>query len=93
MNPLLILNCNGNNVIFIYVDESMPNATKTVIVKDGANCTNTVQNTIGDIDWIKDKIPILHITFIIYHGDESNIEQNPIVVASGETKTKNTIDF
>eukprot|EP00751_Fragilariopsis_kerguelensis_P013233 CAMPEP_0170778146 /NCGR_PEP_ID=MMETSP0733-20121128/12218_1 /TAXON_ID=186038 /ORGANISM="Fragilariopsis kerguelensis, Strain L26-C5" /LENGTH=203 /DNA_ID=CAMNT_0011121515 /DNA_START=1 /DNA_END=610 /DNA_ORIENTATION=+ len=31
----------------VYVDKSMENATETVMVEDGANCTMTVQNAIG----------------------------------------------
>ena len=92
-NPLLILDCNGKNVISIYVDESMENATETVMVENGANCTMTVQNTTGDIDWIGDKTSILHINYTIFHGNKTSIEQKPIIIFPGETQKQNTINF
>ena len=93
VNPLLFLDCNDYKVISIYVEESMKNATETVMVKDGANCTVTVQNTTGDPNQFFRMEPILHINYTIFHGNSTSIEQDPIVIFSGETKTQNTINF
>jgi len=91
--PPLFLDCNGKIVISIVIDESMENETETVMVKDGANCILTVRNSTSDTEEFKDKTPILHIKYTIFHGDEASIKQNPIVIASEQTSAQDTINF
>ena len=92
VGPLLQLYCNDKNVISVYVDESMKNASETVMVEDGAKCTLTVQtvNTNSNHDYIETQVPILQINYTIFHGDKSSIEQNPIVIISEQTGTQYT---
>ena len=93
VDPLLLLICNENIVMSIYVDKSMERATETVLVADGANCTMTVRNSTVDTRNFCDKTPILHINFTIFHGDKTIIQQNPIVVGSELTSKQNSINF
>ena len=93
-NPLLSLDCDEKNVMAIHVDKSMENATETVRVEDGANCTLTIRNSTGDTDsWPCDKTPIYHINYTIFHGDEASMNQNPVIVVSGQTSELDTISF
>jgi len=63
------------------------------MVEDGAICTMSVQNTTGELGWLQDKPPILHINYTIFHGDKTSMDQNPVIIFSGQTKTQDTINF
>ena len=93
INPLLFLDCNGNNMISIFVEESMENASETIMVEDGANCIMTVQNTTGGSKSIFDKTPILHINYTVFHGDKTSMKHNPIFIVSGQTSVQDTTNF
>jgi len=93
-NPFLFLNCNEQNVMTINVDESMENESETVMVEDGAHCSITIQNSTGDSEsYLSDKVPVLHVNYTIFHGDETSINQNPIVIATEQTSAQDTINF
>jgi hypothetical protein len=86
VKPLLFLNCDGNKVLNIYVDESMENATETVMVNDGADCSMTIRNDSG-FD------PIWYADYTILYGDEKSTESNSIVVAQSSSAKESTYDF
>ena len=93
VSPLLFLDCNGKNVISVFVDKTMENANETVMIEDGANCTMTVQKSAGDSEYLWNIEPTIHINYTIFHGDEASIAQNPVVIISGQSSVQNTINF
>ena len=81
-------------MMYVHVDKSMKNATETIMVEDGANCTLTIQNSTGNTNsWLCNKIPIYNINYTVFPGDKSNIKRNPIIVVSGQSSLQNTINF
>lgn len=45
VNPYFALDCDGNNVLTVYLDPSMASHAETVMVEDGASCSLVVRNT------------------------------------------------
>jgi hypothetical protein len=88
IKPLLFINCDGNKVLNIYVDESMENQTETIMVNDGADCTMTIRNATSSID-----DSIWYADYAILHGDKESIESNSIVVAKSSSARESTNDF
>jgi hypothetical protein len=87
VKPLLFINCDGNKVLNIYVDEPMENQTETIMVNDGADCTMTIRNDSGSFD------PIWYADYTIFHGDKKSVESNSIVVAESSSAKESTSNF
>jgi len=75
VNPYFALDCNGKNVLTLYVEQSMAKADilETVMVEDGASCILEVRNTtaVGIPDTEKDD-PILYINYTIFQGMDND---------------------
>jgi hypothetical protein len=87
VKPLLFIDCDGSNVLNIYVDKSMENQTETIMVNDGADCTMTIRNKSSNDS------PIWYADYTILHGDEKSIESNSIVVTQSSSAKESTYDF
>merc|ERR1719491_28978 len=88
VNPLLYLICNGKTLIsHINVNNSMENAYTTVMIEEGANCTMGIQNTTIDAIEVADTA-IFYINYTIFHGDKTSLDQNPVVIFSGQTESQ-----
>eukprot|EP00534_Pseudo-nitzschia_fraudulenta_P008305 CAMPEP_0201149792 /NCGR_PEP_ID=MMETSP0851-20130426/11026_1 /ASSEMBLY_ACC=CAM_ASM_000631 /TAXON_ID=183588 /ORGANISM="Pseudo-nitzschia fraudulenta, Strain WWA7" /LENGTH=880 /DNA_ID=CAMNT_0047426267 /DNA_START=109 /DNA_END=2751 /DNA_ORIENTATION=+ len=71
--PYFALDCNGRNILSVYIDESMVNNAETVFVEDGSDCTLTVRNTtsIGEPDPGIDD-PIWFVEYTLIHGNKTD---------------------
>jgi hypothetical protein len=70
LNPYFSLDCNGRNVLTIYIQERMVSNSETVMVEDGASCKLVVRNTTTNIDFATDA-PIWFVNYTLFHLDES----------------------
>ena len=75
--PLLTVDCNGRNVLSIYIDESMRNKSETVWIEDGAHCTVTARNTsnrdsTSQYSWKNN--PIWHVNYTVFHEENNTVE-------------------
>ena len=78
-DPLMILDCDGQNLLMVNVDVAMINKTETVMVADGADCKMRVKNvTSGAVD-------IWYVNYTVFHGDETSIDSDPIVMIQGNS--------
>jgi hypothetical protein len=87
IKPLLFIDCDGSNVLNIYVDKSMENQTETIMVSDGADCTMTIRNdgSVDDSIWYAD--------YTILHGDKQSNESNSIEIAQSSSAKESTFNF
>ena len=77
--PLLTLDCDGENILMVSINEQMANQTETVWVSDGSTCMMMVTNaTIGNAE-------IFYVDYTIFHGDAQSIETDPIVMVHGNS--------
>ena len=87
IDPLLILDCDGLNILMANIDESMKYQSETVWIADGADCTMIVKNsTSGDLD-------ISFVDYTIYHGDEESMATDPILVLQADSGQTEVTDF
>jgi hypothetical protein len=85
--PLMILDCDGRNVLMVSINNNMKNKTETVKVADGANCVMTINNsTLGSNR-------IWYVDYSIFHGNESDIVTNPIVMVQGDSFIEEVTNF
>ncbi|OEU06031.1 L domain-like protein [Fragilariopsis cylindrus CCMP1102] len=87
VKSLLFIDCDGSNVLNIYVDKSMENQTETIMVNDGADCTMTIRN---DSSYYS---PIWYADYTILHGGKKSIESNSIVVTQSSSAKESTYGF
>ena len=68
VSPHFALDCNGKNVMIVYIKDSMINQTETVKIEDGAHCTIVLQNstTSGKSDLYEDE-PIWFVDYTVFH--------------------------
>mmetsp|Transcript_63806 Transcript_63806/g.71312 ORF Transcript_63806/g.71312 Transcript_63806/m.71312 type:complete len:1086 (-) Transcript_63806:338-3595(-) len=86
-NPLLVLDCDGSNVLMITIVPAMENETETVMVGDGAECILSIKNvTSGGVD-------INFVNYTIFHGDEASIDDNPIIMMEADSYIDGIIHF
>ena len=86
-DPLMVLDCEGSNVLMVSIDEAMMNKTETVVVADGASCSMMVKNVTTE------QIDIWFVDYTIYHGDQSSIERDPIVITTGSSEKEEVTKF
>ncbi len=85
-DPLMILDCDGENALMVSINQNMINQTETVIVADGANCTMMVRNSVIFDD-------IWYVDYTIFHGDKDSIVDDPIVMARGNSYQTSVTNF
>jgi len=86
-NPLLVLDCDGRNVLMINIVPAMENETETVMVGDGADCILSIKNvTSGGVD-------INYVNYTVFHGDESSIDNDPIIMMEADSYIDGIIHF
>jgi len=77
--PVMILDCDGYNVLKTDISSSMINKTQTVKVTDGALCTVIVKNMSNTgTDGI-------YVNYSVFHGDEDSIWSDPIIIVKGDS--------
>ena len=82
VKPLLFIDCDGSNVLSIYVGKSMENHTETIMVNDGADCSITIRNETSARGYrFVEPDPIWYVRYTIFHGDKKSVENNSIVAA------------
>ena len=86
-DPLMILDCDGANLLMVNVDVTMTNKTETVMVDDGADCTMTVKNATSG------SIPIWYVNYTVFHGDKESIDSDPIVMIQGDSLEEEVYHF
>jgi len=87
VTPFFIVDCDGVNVMAIYVDNTMENKSETIMVEDGAMCRISVSNTTSfDAKWNND--PIWWVNYTVYHGNDTTNE-----IISGYSGDAESIDF
>ena len=85
--PLLFIDCDGRNVLNIYVQKSMEDKTETIMVNDGADCTITIRNVTDGYD------AIWYVSYTIFHGDKGSVENNPIVLQQNSSNEVSDSNF
>jgi hypothetical protein len=85
--PYFSLDCNGRNVLTVYIQEIMVSNSETVMVEDGANCELVVRNTTANIFAIDD--PIWFVNYTLFHGDENK----SVKILTQNSKDKETANF
>jgi hypothetical protein len=63
------LDCNGKNIMTVYIDGSMVLNSATVMVEDGANCTLEIGSTTTNINFATDD-PIWLVNYTLFHGSK-----------------------
>ena len=86
-DPLMILDCDGQNLLMVNVDVAMKNKTETVMVADGADCTMRVKNVTSR------GFDIWYVNYIVFHGDEKSIDSDPIVMIQGNSYEEEVSSF
>lgn len=80
-DPLMVLDCEGSNVLMVSIDEAMMNKTETVLmVHDTASCSIMIKNMTNE------QIDIWFVNYIIYHGNQNSIETDLIVIVTGSSQ-------
>jgi hypothetical protein len=87
IKPLLLIDCDGSNVLNIYVDKSTKNQTETIMVNDGADCIMTIRNDRSRTD------PTWYADYTILHGNTKSVGSNSIVVAQSSSAKESTYNF
>jgi len=73
VTPLFIVDCDGVNVLSLYIDKYMEGQNETIMVKDGARCKVSVSNTTNFFEkWDND--PIWWVDYSFYHGNSTTNE-------------------
>ncbi|OEU11409.1 hypothetical protein FRACYDRAFT_245926 [Fragilariopsis cylindrus CCMP1102] len=80
IKPLLFIDCDGSNVLSIYVDKSMEKQTETIMVSDGAVCNMTIRNSTSSSHFFG-KDPIWYVQYTILHEDKQSVESNSVVIS------------
>jgi len=88
-DTLLSLSCDGKNVLKSYVDESMTNKTETVMVKDDAYCTLTIENKTASRPYWKD-VPIWYFDYAVFHGDKESMNIRPTMILESHNAVKDS---
>jgi len=87
VTPLLVVDCDGINVLSIYVEGSMVNQRERIMVKDGATCQISVSNTTNfEVKWDND--PIWWVNYTVYNGNSTVHE-----IARGYSGENDTSSF
>ena len=87
VTPYFIVDCEGKNLLSIYIEEEMEGNNETIMVTDGARCVVSVSNTTNFFEkWDND--PIWWVDYTIYHG---TTREN--VITSGDSGVEDTVSF
>ena len=79
IKPLLLLDCDDQNLLMVEVDVAMINKTETVMVADGADCKMRVKNVTSEV------LDIWYVNYTVFHGNEKSIDSDPIVMVQGNS--------
>ena len=107
VKPYMSLDCNGKNVMTVYLDNSMVNKSQTVMVEDGAECTLVIRNTttnfgIVDDDYyyvVRDTIfeddPIWFVDYTIFYdmAFSGNNGYERVDILSGHSADVEAVEF
>lgn len=85
--PTMIIDCDGKNLLKTTIDPEMENKTETIRVSDGASCTMMVKNSTISIN------KVWYVNYTVFHGDETSINNEPIVMAKGNSFEEEIITF
>eukprot|EP00535_Pseudo-nitzschia_heimii_P002686 CAMPEP_0197181708 /NCGR_PEP_ID=MMETSP1423-20130617/5909_1 /TAXON_ID=476441 /ORGANISM="Pseudo-nitzschia heimii, Strain UNC1101" /LENGTH=1031 /DNA_ID=CAMNT_0042632005 /DNA_START=209 /DNA_END=3304 /DNA_ORIENTATION=- len=80
LEPLLILDCDGQNYLMVNVKPDMKFQTETIMVSDGADCEITIKNVTGG------PIDINYVNYSIYHGDKESVDSDPILMLNEDSQ-------
>ena len=86
----MLLDCDDKNILTVRVNENMANQTETFMVEDGSNCTIRINNSTSST--VYNEIPIWYVDYTVYHGDNTTVENDPIVIRR-EQSTNNELTF
>jgi len=87
VTPFFIVDCDGDNVMSIYIDKTMEGNAETIYVQDGARCVVSVSNTTNFFaKWDND--PIWWVEYTVYHGETIENE-----IVSGNSGLLESVSF
>ena len=94
VNTYMSLDCDGKNVMTVYVDNSMVNQSQTVMVEDGAQCTLVVRSTTTNLDIIDDD-PIWYIDYTIFYDEpiSGNNAFETVEILTGDSADVESVTF
>eukprot|EP00531_Pseudo-nitzschia_arenysensis_P000398 CAMPEP_0116156516 /NCGR_PEP_ID=MMETSP0329-20121206/22873_1 /TAXON_ID=697910 /ORGANISM="Pseudo-nitzschia arenysensis, Strain B593" /LENGTH=1018 /DNA_ID=CAMNT_0003653603 /DNA_START=73 /DNA_END=3129 /DNA_ORIENTATION=- len=87
IEPLMILDCDGINVLMVNIKAEMKFARETVYVSDGADCEVTVKNNTGG------PLDIQYVNYTVYHGNETQVDTDRIVMFNADSFTESVHKF
>jgi hypothetical protein len=100
VNPYLALDCNGKNVLTIYIEPTMVHNSETVMVEDGANCSLVVRNTTHEDQGHSNDFynaeefvlndPIWYVNYTVFNG---NNETERIEILTQDSREKANVNF
>ena len=73
---LMQLDCDGDSVLKLYLDESMQGKSQTVHITDEANCILRFSNSTKSADFLDS--PIWYIDYTVYMGKENDDKRHGI---------------
>jgi len=91
--PYFSLDCDGKNVLTVYIDETMSNSSQTVKVANGADCSLVVVNTTTNSDRQWDDPPIWYIDYTLYHGEKGYVEDENVEILTRRTNEVSEANF
>ncbi len=96
---LFALECDGKNVLSIFIDKSMENKTETVMVNEGATCSLVIRNTTTNgfkADYLRDD-PIWYVDYTVFHNRSNNImssnDNELLEILSARSKEAGSVKF
>jgi hypothetical protein len=91
-NAYFALDCNGKNVMTVYIDVLMVSNAETVMVEDGANCSLEIRNTTTDRNFATDD-PIWLVNYTLFHGSKSEVGHEYVEILSQHSFEKDIVGF
>ncbi len=93
IEPYFALDCDGKNVLTVYIEPTMIKKSETVTVDDGANCTLEVRNaTTSDVNIARDD-PIWLVDYTLFHGDENDNDRQPVPILTQQSSQMDVVHF
>ena len=96
---LFALECDGKNVLSIFIDQSMENNNETVMVNEGATCSLVIRNTTTNgfkADHLRDD-PIWYVDYTVFHDRRNNImssnDNELLEILSARSKEAGSVKF
>ena len=93
IEPYFALDCDGKNMLTVYIEPTMINKSETVMVDDGANCILEVESTITSDGEIARDDPLWLVDYTVFHGDEDDNDREPVPILTQQSRQMDVVHF